>query len=59
MADLLYVTFYKLIKFMLADFGSAIKPFLHKLANRYAASQEILLHIMFPPAKRIILVCQA
>jgi hypothetical protein len=34
MANLLYVTFYKLIKFMQADIGITLMPFLYKLANR-------------------------
>ena len=36
MAEVLYETFYKLIKFMQAEYGNALMPFLYKLANRYA-----------------------
>lgn len=35
MADLLKTTFCKLIKFMQADRGTALMPFLYKLAKRY------------------------
>ena len=35
MADLLKITLYKLIKFMQADIGTALMPFLYKLAKRY------------------------
>jgi hypothetical protein len=34
MADLLKITFYKLIKFMQADIGTALMSFLYKLAKR-------------------------
>lgn len=34
MADLLKVTLYKLIKFMLAQIDTALKPFQYKLAKR-------------------------
>jgi hypothetical protein len=35
MADLLKTTFCKLIKFMQAEKGTALMPFLYKLAKRY------------------------
>lgn len=34
MAELLYVTFYKLIKFMQAEIGTAFKAFKYKLSKR-------------------------
>ena len=37
MADTRKITFYKLIKFMQAEIGTALMPFLYKLANRYRA----------------------
>lgn len=36
MADLLLVTFCKLIKLMQAEIGTALTPFQYKLAKRYA-----------------------
>jgi hypothetical protein len=34
MAEVLYVTYYKLIKFMQAEIGTALMPFQYKLAKR-------------------------
>jgi hypothetical protein len=35
MAELLKITFCKLIKFMQAEIGTALMPFQYKLAKRY------------------------